>query len=188
MRANTVKKILSFIFLVTMIAFSQGCAKKGPAAGSSAAFGGPGSGDQFSPAGDVGQLSPEQENIEARDTSFRELGSGALRDVYFDFDRSDLRDDSKAIIEANFKWIMANPSMKVQIEGHCDERGTEEYNLALGERRATAVKNYLVSMGVDNKRLFTISYGEELPLDPGHMEDAWAKNRRAHFVTTEANF
>jgi len=188
MRINNVNKFLSFIFLAVIIAFSQGCAKKGANAGAKTEFGGPNSGDQFRPGGEAGQLSPEQENIEARDARYREVTSGALQDVFFDFDRSELREDSKAVIESNARWIIANPGMKIQIEGHCDERGTEEYNLALGERRATTVKNYLTSMGVDNKRLFTISYGEEIALDPGHSEEAWAKNRRAHFVTTEANF
>jgi len=188
MRADTVNKFLSFIFLAIIIAFAQGCAKKGGKSGSTSLFGGSGSGDQFRPGGEMGQLSPEEENIEARDAKYREVTSGALQDVFFDFDMSELREDSKSIIESNVRWIMANPGMKVQIEGHCDERGTEEYNLALGERRATTVKNYMVSMGVDNKRLFTISYGEEIALDSGHSEEAWAKNRRAHFVTTEANF
>ncbi len=75
-----------------------------------------------------------------------------------------------------------NPGAKLLIEGHCDERGTAEYNMALGERRATAVKNYLVSLGVPKAALSTVSFGKEKPLDPGHDEEAWAKNRRAHFV------
>lgn len=108
----------------------------------------------------------------------------ALENVYFDFDKSDLRPDARATLEKNAEWIKNNPGVKIQIEGHCDERGTEEYNLALGERRANAVKNYLVSLGVDPDRLYTISYGEELPADPGHNEEAWAKNRRAHFLVT----
>ncbi|MDH5679639.1 MAG: peptidoglycan-associated lipoprotein Pal [Nitrospinota bacterium] len=187
MRLNNGTKFFAFFILIVFVVFAQACAKN-PKPGSSASFGGPGSGDQFRPADGTGELPTAEENIEARDPGFRELASGALQDVYFDYDRSDLREDSKAVIESNAQWILTNPNMKVQIEGHCDSRGTEEYNLALGERRASAVKNYLISMGVDNKRLFTISYGEELPVATGNTEEAWAKNRRAHFVATEAKF
>ncbi len=77
---------------------------------------------------------------------------------------------------------MKYSTVKIQIEGHCDERGTAEYNLALGERRANSAKKYLVSLGIPADRLSTISYGKEMPLDPGHNEEAWAKNRRAHFI------
>jgi peptidoglycan-associated lipoprotein len=82
----------------------------------------------------------------------------------------------------NAKIVSNHPSLKIQIEGHCDERGSNEYNLALGERRATSAKLYLIKLGVPENRLSTISYGEERPLDPGHNEEAWAKNRRCHFV------
>tara|TARA_B100000959_G_scaffold287499_1_gene373194 strand:- start:330585 stop:330959 length:375 start_codon:yes stop_codon:yes gene_type:complete len=108
----------------------------------------------------------------------------ALQDIFFDFDRSDIRDDARAVLQQNAEWMKSNSSTRVQIEGHCDERGTEGYNLSLGERRANAVKNYLISLGVGAERLYTISYGEELPLDPGHTEEAWGKNRRAHFLVT----
>jgi peptidoglycan-associated lipoprotein len=108
----------------------------------------------------------------------------ALQDIFFDFDRSDIRDDARVVLQQNAEWMKSNSSTRVQIEGHCDERGTEGYNLSLGERRANAVKNYLISLGVGAERLYTISYGEELPLDPGHTEEAWGKNRRAHFLVT----
>ncbi|MBI4827555.1 MAG: peptidoglycan-associated lipoprotein Pal [Nitrospinae bacterium] len=108
-----------------------------------------------------------------------------LQDVNFDFDKSDIRSDARDILGKNADWITAHPEYSVQIEGHCDERGTAEYNLALGERRANSVKNYLAQMGVDSNRLVTISYGEELPLDPGHDDAAWAKNRRAHFLVVK---
>lgn len=109
--------------------------------------------------------------------------SEVLGTVFFDFDKYDLRPDARDILATDADWLKLSPGVQVQIEGHCDERGTEEYNLALGERRANAVKNYLVSLGVDEERLFTISYGEEMPADPGHNVEAWAKNRRAQFKT-----
>lgn len=105
-----------------------------------------------------------------------------LRDINFDFDKSILRPDARAILKEHADWLLKNPEFHVLIEGHCDERGTEEYNLALGERRANETLKYLIELGVAKERLKTISYGEERPLDPGHNEEAWAKNRRAHFV------
>jgi len=104
--------------------------------------------------------------------------------VQFDFDRFDIKDSEKPALERAKQWMMDNPKAKVLVEGHCDERGTTEYNLALGERRSQAVKQYLILLGVDGARLSTISYGEEKPLDPGHNEEAWSKNRRAQFVVT----
>lgn len=106
-----------------------------------------------------------------------------LNTVFFGFDSFALSADGKAILDANAAWLKANGARRVQVEGHCDERGTVEYNLALGERRANVVKDYLVSHGVDAAQLSTISYGEERAMDPGHGESAWAKNRRAEFVS-----
>jgi peptidoglycan-associated lipoprotein len=103
-------------------------------------------------------------------------------DVRFDFDRAVVREDGRKTCQAVAAYMKKNPNAMLLVEGHCDERGTAEYNLALGERRAVAVVNYLVSLGVPMERLSTISFGEERPLDPGHDEGAWARNRRAHFV------
>lgn len=111
-------------------------------------------------------------------------GGGAaspLQSVYFDFDKATLTEEAKAILSQNASWLKKNPDAKVQIEGHADERGTTEYNLALGDRRAQAVRSYLTALGISSSRLATISYGEEQPVDPGHNEAAWAQNRRAHF-------
>jgi peptidoglycan-associated lipoprotein len=109
--------------------------------------------------------------------------SGLLKDIRFDFDRYDVRPEDTAIIKENAAVLtMKLPKAKIQIEGHCDERGTVEYNLALGERRANSAKKYLISLGISADRISTISYGEEKPLDPGHTEEAWTKNRRAHFI------
>ena len=109
----------------------------------------------------------------------------ALADVNFGFDRYDLNQTARNRLQTTAGWMEANPSAEVLIEGHADERGTGEYNLALGERRADAARQYLRTLGVKDRRLSTLSYGEERPLDPGHTEEAWAKNRRAHFRVTE---
>jgi peptidoglycan-associated lipoprotein len=112
--------------------------------------------------------------------------SSPLKDVYFDFDRYDLRADSREILKANSAWLKANPSAQVQIEGHCDERGTTEYNVALGSRRAESVKDYLVTLGTSTDRLSTISYGEEVPVCREQAEECWQKNRRVRFVVQPA--
>jgi len=105
-----------------------------------------------------------------------------LKDIYFDFDKYAIRPGDAEILKAIAAVLKKYPSVKIQIEGHCDERGTNEYNLALGERRANSTKDYFLSLGISKDRLSAISYGEERPLDPGHNEEAWAKNRRAHFI------
>ena len=103
-------------------------------------------------------------------------------DIYFEFDSSALLFMAQEVLKQKSQWMRDNPNVSVVVEGHCDERGTNEYNLALGDRRANSVKAFLVDLGIREYRLTTISYGEERPVDPGQIEDAWAKNRRAHFV------
>ena len=110
--------------------------------------------------------------------------AGGLTTVFFGFDSSSLEGATKAAVEANAEFLKANPTVDVQIEGHCDERGGRQYNLALGERRAKAVRDHLVALGVESKRLSTISYGNERPVAEGADESAWSKNRRANFVVT----
>ncbi len=110
--------------------------------------------------------------------------SSLLKDIHFDFDRYNLRPGDASILRENAALLKKYSNVKIQIEGHCDERGTIEYNLALGERRANSTRDYLVSLGISPARISTISYGKEKPLDPGHNETAWAKNRRAHTVVT----
>jgi len=112
---------------------------------------------------------------EARDRFLNE-------DIHFDFDSSVLTAEAQKILTKKAEWLMNNPGTMSTIEGHCDERGTNEYNLALGDRRAGSAKNFLVDLGVPASRLTTISYGEERPVDPGQNEDAWSKNRRCHFT------
>ncbi len=108
--------------------------------------------------------------------------SGLFKDIYFDFDKYDVQPDAKPVLQSIASWLLKNPSAKLLVEGHCDERGTSEYNLALGDRRAKAVRDYLSALGVPSNKIETISYGEEKPVCSEKTEECWAKNRRAHFV------
>ena len=107
-----------------------------------------------------------------------------LRPLFFELDSSDVSTDGQQVLQANAAVLKKYPGMQITIEGHCDERGTAEYNLALGERRALSAKNYLVSLGIPADKVKTVSYGKEFPFDAGHDDGAWANNRRAHFVIT----
>jgi len=104
-----------------------------------------------------------------------------LQTIYFDYDRFDIKPDARGILDGNAEFLAANPDIRILVEGHCDERGTTEYNLHLGQRRADGVREYLVSKGIAADRIETISYGEERPIDPGHDEPAYVKNRRVQF-------
>lgn len=108
-----------------------------------------------------------------------------LKDIFFDFDKSNIRDDAKPNLLEDQQWLKANSAAQITIEGHCDERGTAEYNLGLGERRTKAARDYLVAAGIDATRMKIISYGKERPFVLGHDEAAWKWNRRAHFVVRE---
>jgi peptidoglycan-associated lipoprotein len=125
-------------------------------------------------------------------TSLKELQTGEapkegpLKNIYFAFDKYDLSTEARATLKSNADWLKANPTARVEVEGHCDERGTNEYNLALGAKRAQSAKDYLASLGVVAGRLSTISYGEEVPVCREHNEECWQKNRRARFVVTTA--
>lgn len=109
---------------------------------------------------------------------------GPLEDIHFDYDSANLTDTARVVLEKHALWLQSHREAKVSVEGHCDERGTVEYNLALGEQRARAARDYLESLGVAADRLRTVSYGKERPLDPGTGEQAWARNRRAHFAVS----
>ncbi|OGQ18339.1 MAG: peptidoglycan-associated lipoprotein [Deltaproteobacteria bacterium RIFCSPHIGHO2_02_FULL_40_11] len=111
--------------------------------------------------------------------------AGGLRVVLFEFDDSNLTEDARALLKINADWLKENQKVQVQIEGHCDSRGTQQYNLALGQKRADSVKRYLVNLGVQGGRLSTLSYGEDRPFESHETEEAWAKNRRAEFVITD---
>jgi len=123
---------------------------------------------EVSPAGEIGV-----EKIPAE--------GYVLDPIHFDFDKYDIREDVKPILLHHAAWLKEHPAINLIIEGHCDERGTIEYNLALGERRANATKQYLVNLGLAASRMSCVSYGKEKPADPSHNEEAWAKNRRAEF-------
>jgi peptidoglycan-associated lipoprotein len=119
------------------------------------------------------------------DIVYVEPGAGIFTDIHFEFDRYNIMPGDEARLQRIADWLKDNDQVRVMIEGHCDERGTNEYNMALGEQRALAARRYLVGLGVGSSRLGTISYGEEQPMDPRSTEDAWAKNRRAHFVVSQ---
>jgi peptidoglycan-associated lipoprotein len=111
--------------------------------------------------------------------------TSALRDIHFEFDKYEIRSQDKPVLDENAKWLKQNGTAQLLVEGHCDERGTNEYNLALGERRAKATRDYLVSTGIEGGRITVISYGEERPLCTERTEACWAQNRRAHFLVKQ---
>lgn len=138
-----------------------------------------------------GQESKQDMAAAARGETTRTSIAGAapdaisqLGDIYFDFDKFNLKPQAQKTLQKYADWLAANPDYVVKIEGNCDERGTIEYNLALGERRAKAAMKYIVDLGIKKSRISVVSYGKERPVDPGHNEEAWAKNRRDHFVIT----
>ena len=130
---------------------------------------------------------PEPESIRSADLP-DDLDSlnrmGVLKPVFFDLDSADVSGDGQRVLQENADVMRKNPRWQITIEGHCDERGTAEYNLALGERRALSARTYLVSLGITADRVRTVSYGKEFPFEQGHDEAAWSRNRRAHFVIT----
>jgi peptidoglycan-associated lipoprotein len=147
----------------------------GTGGGMAAGAGGPGAGVAGAIGTTIPSLPSPKEFVE----------SAALRVVYFDFDRYDVRAGDKGTLDENAKWLKSNQSALLLIEGHADERGTNEYNLALGERRAKATRDYLVSVGIAAGRITVISYGEERPSCTDKAEPCWAKNRRAHFLVKQ---
>jgi len=148
---------------------------------STMAPGGPGSGGP-STATPAPAPAPATAAPAARPTPSEFRADDNLKDIFFDFDKYDIRPGDTKVLDANASWLKSNANHLVLIEGHCDERGTNEYNLALGERRAKSTMNYLVSQGVQASRITIISYGEERPTCTQKTEECWAKNRRAHFL------
>lgn len=167
------ERFFSFLICVSLVGLI-GCSKKdvvsdeqgmAPSEDSSGMAAPQGGGvDMMGAAGDVGRA------------------AGEMDIVYYGYDSFTLSDEARSALKKNADWMKANTNSRVQIEGHCDERGTVEYNMALGDRRANAAKAYLVRLGVAANRIETISYGKERPADMGHSESAWSKNRRAVFV------
>lgn len=127
------------------------------------------------------QAKAEAEAEAKRIAALKTLENFKNIDIYFEFDKSSLTEEARLILKAKALFLSENSDKDITIEGHCDERGTSEYNLALGDRRAKSVKSYLQGLGISGQRMVTTSYGEEMPIDTGHNETAWAKNRRAHF-------
>jgi peptidoglycan-associated lipoprotein len=175
--------IWSLILATTLIWFSTGCARKTTPESTA----------------QIGATGPSAEEIRAREEEERRrriaesqlagrsttppAGTLVMDTVYFEFDEATLTEVAKDTLVRNAEWLRSNANARVQVEGNADERGTNEYNLALGERRAAAVKTYLTSLGIDGSRLVVISYGEERPAESGQGEDAWARNRRVDFKT-----
>ena len=146
----------------------------------------PDSGADASGSGDA-MMKKTMEKPAAKELTLAEKFQVDVGDrVFFDFDKFDVKPDQRKTLDRQVAWLKANPGVTITVEGHCDERGTREYNLALGERRANSVKDYLVFQGVDAKRIKTVSYGEERPVALGSDETAWAQNRRAVTVVSAA--
>lgn len=185
--AKKVPTLTTLVLLAAVaIAFSTGCKKKAPTTTADArppVSSSPSTDTQVAPppsstrSGDV-TASPLSQDVAALNKA------GYLTDAYFDYDQSDLREDARTALAADAEWLKKYPSVQVLIEGYCDERGTGGYNLALGDKRANAAKEYLVSLGIDASRLKTVSYGEERPFCSQSHEDCWQQNRRAHLVIT----
>jgi peptidoglycan-associated lipoprotein len=183
-----VTKGLSIILLILCIGFFMGCPKKAVVKEE------PSVKKEAVAKGEAERLAKAREEAAKKEfdktmVAKKEPGiegvvfeSSLLKDIHFDFDKYDIRPGDAEILKGNAALLKKYPKMKIQIEGHCDERGTVEYNLALGERRANSAKKYLISLGIPERSISTISYGKEKPLDPGHNEEAWAKNRRDHMV------
>ncbi|HWR58443.1 MAG TPA: peptidoglycan-associated lipoprotein Pal [Thermodesulfovibrionales bacterium] len=129
------------------------------------------------------KVTDDEVKVETREVAPKvEEIPGMFKDVYFDYDKYHIREDAKTTLKAVADYLIKNSANKMLVEGHCDDRGTSEYNLGLGDKRAKAVKDYLISLGVPSSRIDSISYGKEKPLCNDQKEDCWAKNRRAHFV------
>lgn len=188
---KTVRTVLCLVWCALLASGMAACTKRVVAPETAAlpgseAAGGAGVGDEdLGPTEGRGAL---DEQALGEGEAGAAAGPGAMtrerfvnEDIFFEFDSSALTPEAEAILGEKAQWMRANPGLTVVIEGHCDSRGTNEYNIALGERRAESVKNYMMSLGIGGERMRTISYGEERPLAAGDDEAAWASNRRAHF-------
>ena len=174
------------ILLAAVRPFAAGCKKKPPTTTAEARppIEEPGAPERVVPPPPSG-APREPVETEVLTQEISELNKkGYLQDAYFDYDASDLRDDARTNLSANAEWLKRYPSIQVLVEGHCDERGTSAYNLALGDRRANAARDYLGSLGVASSRVRTVSYGKERPFCTDATEDCYQQNRRAHFVIT----
>src|SRR5437762_2996854 len=184
---------LAVLVLMLIVAVVGACAKKKPAPVASAPSPPPATTNITPPPSPPRPAERVEESVPVPAISEDAIGNRSLEDLnrdspfrpaFFGLDSSDLDDAGRAVVSANADIMKKYPTWVVTVEGHCDERGTAEYNLALGERRAVAVKTYLVALGVSPDRVRTVSYGKEFPFDTGHTDTAWAQNRRGHFVIT----
>lgn len=170
--------LLGLVLLLPMVLLLSGCPKKPEVQTAAPAAVAPEAVEAPEPTEEV-VVVEEEVVVET------EEGPVTIQDVFFDFDKSLIRPDAREALDEDISVLNENPGLRVVVEGHCDERGTNEYNLALGERRAKAVRDYLMAGGIESDRISTISYGEERPFCLGHDETAWQCNRRGHFVVVE---
>jgi len=181
--------VIGIVICIGLILTAVGCQKKvidtgaamsGPAAGAGETAGGSGMSEENLTGQPMIDEGPTDEIVTA-DGVVMNRERFINQDIFFEFDSSALSAEAQAILKAKAEWMTRNAHLSIIIEGHCDNRGTTEYNLALGERRAEGVKRFMQDLGVPESRIRTLSFGEERPLDMGNDEAAWAKNRRAHF-------
>jgi peptidoglycan-associated lipoprotein len=186
--SKRLRRVLFALIILPLIVFVVGCPKKPPPEPTQTtppAASGTTPGEEIKEQPFEQSPGGEESSLDAMSDEIRRLNEQKpLGTVYFDLDKSDLRNDALEVLRRNAEWLKSHAIYRVRIEGNCDERGTTEYNLALGDRRASSVQSYLVKAGVDAGRFETISYGEEHPVDMGHDESAWQKNRRADFTIT----
>jgi peptidoglycan-associated lipoprotein len=177
---NTLGKKLAVLLVSSMLVFTVSCQKKTVAVetGSNSTVQADESGAANDDTSQIGEKTLDSSVTGNAGDSYIVL----QEDIFFEFDKATLTPEAIEILTKNGAWLRNNADVAVTIEGHCDERGTNGYNLALGDRRAERIKAFLTDLGVDRSRLTTISYGEERPFDLGNDEIAWARNRRAHFL------
>ena len=174
---------ISLILILSLLVLSNGCARKKKYSRKGVDSGTLESIEDIQLAALQGEDIPLVEEPEG-ELFVEPIDSMVFEDVHFDYDDATIKGSEKSILERISEWMVERPGVNIMVEGHCDERGSREYNLSLGEKRALSVRRYLISLGIEADRIFTISYGEEKPLDPRSNEDAWAKNRRAHFLVS----
>jgi peptidoglycan-associated lipoprotein len=184
---------MAYYAVIAVLGLSAGCAPsttKSDGANVSSMGSGVSSGSTTKSAGE-GRVGATGESNIPSSSSLDQLKEGKppitaasspLKDIFFEFDSYDLRGNARDILKSNADWLKSNPSARIEVEGHCDERGTSEYNLALGAKRSQTAKDYLVSLGITPERISTISYGEEIPLCTEATENCWRQNRRARFI------
>jgi len=182
------KNILGLGLIIGLIFLFSACAKKGVEQV-----------EEVTPPAEEEVITPPEKGIEApgveeevvevleekTPTIEEEILAFEAENIHFDYDKFNLKPEAKRNLADKARFLKSHPELKARIEGHCDERGTKEYNLALGQRRAKSAQDYLMFLGINPIRIYTISYGEEMPIDPAHNEEAWSLNRRAHFDMTE---